>query len=705
MAHSELYFGDISTPSPFFSDANIVSAPGTMAVDLVANQLSIDTFDFSIITATPSDVTGIAYGTPVWYFFNGSLVGKFFFKQAIRTSKTIYKLTVTSAVGLLENMNDAGGIFKAANGDTFLSVLAKILGGSAGAASNDLYPITGGVFDCLVDKQCGDLPVEGLLRYENKRVNLHELLFAESVSLTKANDGTPLFSFLYNQQTPTTIPPGKIYVNGAVNYEDAATAVEVTEHTFLDLGAADELVTLFDGSAEGTVNNALIVFNDPMHDLTATNLTISESGANYAIVSGAGVLTGRKYTHSRKTVRRDVLNPQGRQKVVTVSNVTMVNPLNSANVADRLLAFYSSAKTVDVDIVKDAQTPQCGRQYSFTGPFGDALTGFITKMDLNPSNIMRARCHIVTDYTPTGQGNNFKEAKLYTSGDITVPADVTHMRLVLIGGGNGGTDGSSGSRGGAPTLQIWDPDKGGYIGYAMHTAIGGDGGTGGDGGDPGRVLTVDLENLTPGDVITVTYGTGGTAGQTGTDTSITVNGTTYSTALPDGSVVPGGYTNLLTGEKLATPGNAGISGAKGGNGNDSTVNPGFSGGNVIFEGTTYSGGLGSQTTAYQSLQLGTRTIYGGGGGGAAFGTNGNNGHPQNGTDYLGVGGDGADAVQPAQAKPGCGGDGGNGGGGGGSSGLAFNTYNGTYLTYNQTALGGSGSAGGQGGPGAILAYY
>lgn len=698
MAHSELYFGDISTPSPFFSDANIVSAPGTMSVDLVANQLSIDTFDISVITATPSDVTGIAYGTPCWYFFDGSLIGKFFFKKAIRISKTVYKLTIMSAVGLLDNMSDPGGVFEAQS-DTFLSVVSGIIGGSPGALADGLYPVTGGVFDCYVEAQVSILPIGGWLKYSTKRKNLHDLLFAESVSMTKADDGTPLFTFLYNQQTPTQIPDNKIYINGTVNYEDAATAVEVTEHTYLNLGNADELVTLFDGSAEGTVTNALVLFDEPCHDLTATNLTISSSNANYAIVTGSGTLTGRKYTHSQKVVRREVLNPQGRTNEISVSDVTLVNPLNSANVADRLLAFYSAANTIDMDVVKDAVNPQCGRQYAFTDPFGDSKTGFVTKMTLHPSNILRANCHIITDYTPTGQGNNYSQAQLFTAGDITVPEDIDKMRLVLIAGGSGGSPGSNGSNGGAPTLTNY---SGGYYrGYDMSTALGGAGGAGGAGGQPGKVLTVDLTGLTPGDTITVTYGTGGASGASGTDTTITYNGVTYTTA--NGSVLPQGIINLFTGDIYGKPGSTGISGGNGGDGKDTTSTPGKSGQSVTVNGVTYAGGLGSQANATDSdhYRIYAQTA---GGGGAAYGKKGGNAPPQNTSDYSVKGGNGANASAPSQAQPGNGGSGGNGGGGGGSAGLSRFWLEPSWGTA-QGGTGGTGSQGGQGGNGAILAYY
>lgn len=731
MAHSELYIGDLNTPDYYFSDFDLTHANGELSVDIVGNRLAQDEFeidiawdktsaqmqifapaDFDAILSEDNlyfatnymisrDLAGLPYGTPVWYYYDSTLVGKFYSKQVTQTGPASYEMTLMSAVGLLSNLIDRGGMFKAASGDTFLTVLAQIIGGSAGALDQGMYPITGGVFDCLVEQQAAIQPIEGHLKYGPARDNLHELLFAESIALTKSSDGTPLFSFLYSQENPAELDDGQIYLNGRVSYENTATAVEVTEHTFLDLGASDELVTLFDGAAEGTVTDALVLFDDPCHDLVATNLTVSESGANYAIVSGSGTLTGRKYTHSQKTVRREVNDPRGEKNEVSVRDVGLISPLNSSNVADRLIDYYSKQTTYDLDIVRKNGEPRPGRQYRFRDPYGVSTTGFVTKMEMYPSNIMRARCHIVANYKPSGGGNNFSNAILFDSGNIVVPDGVTKMRLTLVAGGSGGNPGANGSAGGSPTLTDFYQTY--YRGYDLSTALGGAGGAGGTGGTAGKVLTVDLDPVTPGSTITVTYGTGGASGSAGTDTTVTYNGITYTTA--NGELMPSGVVNLFTGEVLAKPGARGLDG---GNGGDNLTD----GGTVSDGGVSYIGGKYSNESAYDSpyyrvYGVAASTIAnrcGAGGGGAAFGHNGYDARPYDNTDYNANGGNGANASAPSQAVHGSGGAGGNGGGGGGSAGISQFRLSNSYNT-GTGGSGGTGSAGGKGGDGCVLAYY
>ena len=742
MIHSQIYFGSTSTPTFAFDDSNILKASCVLSVDLTGSELAQDEMDVTVLWekigenaqvfapadydalmtseglyfatnyAGTDDLTTIPYGTPVWFYFNGSLLGKFFFKKATRSGRDQYKVTIVSAVGLLGNLIDKGGIFKAVNGDTFLTVLNGIIGGSVGAKANGMYPITGGVFDCLVDEQAAAQIIEGWLPYATKRENLHQLLFAESISLTKATDGTPLFSYLFDNPTPTELDDSKIYINGDVNYQDAATAVEVTEHTFLDLGTSDELVTLFDGAASGTASNTLITFNEPIHgdsngDLIATNVTVHEWGANYAIITGSGTLQGYKYTHSKQTVRRAVVDPPGAENEYAITNVTLISPLNSGNVADRLLAYYSASNTIDMDIVKDGEDPQVGRQYSFNDPFGDPKTGFVTRMDLTPSGIMKARCHIVTDYTPTGHGNNYRNASLFIRmGNWIVPAGVTSARLVLIGGGKGGSAGSDGADGGLVTVQGWS-------GVDTSTATGGAGGTAGTGGTGGRVKTVDLTGLTQGTIISYNCGKGGSGGSYGNPTLALVNGVTYSTADQDASIPPNGVVNLLTGDVYAVSGKNGLAGADGGHGAPTGYGRSGDAGENL---ESYTGGAGGQNRVWHDDVNGRlHTVVGGGGGGAAYGANGNDATPPTGdpdAEYSGDngnGGDGADASTPSEIPSyGSGGGGGNGGGGGGGSGVYGYRDDGSSYVFSTVGLagkGGKGSNGKKGGDGCVLIYY
>lgn len=647
------------------------------------------------------------YGTPIYYYKDNVLKGKYFIAKVTRSNKYDYEIECISGIGLIDKIYHKGGIYAQLTGNTFRSVLAEIIGGTVGSITNNLYPITGGIFDCYVETAIGAQYVNGWLPYDTARNNLHQLMLQASAILTKSSSGDIVFSWAYDSQSPTEIPQDRIYETMALTDLTPCTEAQVTEHTFLNLGQNDELVTLFDGSAEGSVTNALVLFDNPCHGSNTSspfnswviegNLSVSQSGANYAIVTGNGVLKGYKYTHSIKVMSKKTQSPATEEKVVRISDCTLVSPFNSSNVLDRLYAYYTSVKEYSCQFV--VENEKVGTQYKFTDMYGDENKGFITSLDLTASGNLKGDAKIVVGYTPLGQGNNYKNYALLTgSGQWTIPS--TKYRAILIGGGSGGYSGSAGSAGTAGQAE-WANDSSEASKYANGLTItggnGGNGGAGGNGGNAGKVYTIDVTNGVVGNRISYSCGNGGSAGG-GAGGNTTFGG--YSSN--SGSVPANGIINLINGQIYAIRGSNGVAGAKGGDYGQS--------GNACG---IYSGGLDpgmiEETDSgliYIYLWASVDRWYGGGGGGASYGANGGNGSQGN-------GGSGANGTSGVSGDFGCGGGGGNGGGGGGAGGgiqdssvMMMNDWSYTNSKSNGAGgSGGTGGAGGQGGAGAILIYY
>jgi hypothetical protein len=69
----------------------------------------------------------------------------------------------------------------------------------------------------------------------------------------------------------------------------------------------DQTVTVFDNTNEAAADHLTVIFNQaPVYDLQVASgsLTINQSGVNYAVVSGMGVLTAKKYTHTQQIVKQ-----------------------------------------------------------------------------------------------------------------------------------------------------------------------------------------------------------------------------------------------------------------------------------------------------------------------------------------------------------------------------------------------------------------
>ena len=610
----------------------------------------------------------IPYGTPIWYKSGDNLVGKFYIKRILRTGRAYFDILAVSSIGVMDGQQHNGGLY---TGQTFAEVASDIIGG-------------GFSFRCT--DEVAAIKIYGWLPVASRRSNLHQLLFACGVMLDKDSNGDIYFRFP-DSETYKSIPDSRIFLGGSVDYMTPATAAEVTEHAWLQL-ANDETVTLYDNTdGSGAAASTFVAFQQaPVHDLVASgNLTIESSGVNYAVVSGTGTLTGRKYTHVTKVLRKTV-EDQGTEKTVSVTEATLVNIANSENVCQRVLSYYSSARTIQADVVLNGERP--GDQISFNNPYNEPEMAFLASMDVNASSFLRAACELVTGYVPSGGGNNYTQVVVLTgTGNYQFPTGTKMGVAVLISAGNGGWSGGKGKN--ATGSKHFDADR-----------KAGDGGIPGIAGSGGKILSVKLEN--PTGIFSYSCGTKGLGGvQDGTESSVAGTQGTATTFGPysseNGQTSATGYVNLFTGEIYALPGRDGIAGGKG---NDESGD----GPNVI----DHNGNVWTPGKNGASYKGDHGTGKGGYGGGAASGANGENGKDGRVNNKGGFGGSGADGAVPfpgsSGATYGSGGDGGHGGGGGGAGGYGSGNEDASGLSNGSPGDGAVGSDGGDGADGVIVIY-
>ena len=680
------------------ADNSLKSVSIVTSMDLVGTQLSVDQLtplvDYpydagSVELIAPSNFDGVMssdghliasnrtfidlrelpYGTPIRFYRDGRIMHKMYVQNVDRVAKSAYKLHGMSAVGLLDKQKHRGGIYQ---GAMFQDVLDDIIDGA---------------FSYTVADDVKKIQVYGWLPYSHRRGNLHQLLFSSGVACAKGEDGEVLFRFP-DVFSPISISEDRFYSGGTVDYSSPASAIDVTEHSFFAL-ETDEMVTVYDNTdGSETADHTFIAFRDaPLHDLRVTGtLAINDSGVNWAVVTGTGVLTGKRYTHSTRIMRRYAESPIGQcENVVTVSECYLVTVANSANVARRVLAYYNSKKTVTAALVQQAE--RAGDFIRATDPYGEPITGYISRMETTVSGKLRANCRIITGYIPTGGGNNYTRSMLLAGEgtidlvDLVQNRDDKTVLVTLISGGHGGSKGSDGEAGNRGSS-------------SMHGA-GGEGGQPGAPGSGGNVLavTIDCAGL---DSLVVEYSCG-----EGGEPDMPGGATTFGEFTSEsGTPTVYGVTDVFTGKIYAKVGRPGIAGAKGSGGTET-------GPDITYDGVTYHAGEnGTDVPGYVSGKA-----YGGRGGGAAAGANGCRGSDGstesdkgNGFNDGGTGGNGATPVdREASSNYGQGGDGGHGGGGGGGGGAA--TGSSMYSWPGNGGHGGAGGLGGAGGPGLIIIYY
>lgn len=718
---------NIANPLYTFTNATVKTISCVLSSALVGDELAIDQLMPVVYSAAyirvkfiPKNSTGLVtadgydflcypgtgyldklpYGTPIWYYSDDVLIGKFYSQRVVRTGKTWFDITAVSYIGILDGQRHYGGIY---TGQTFQTVAAEIIGNS-------------GMFSCSSD--VASIKIYGWLPIDSRRANLHQLLFACGVSLSKDDSGNMVFQFP-DTDTVKNIPDKRIFLGGNIDYMAPATRAEVTEHTFEALDT-DELVTLYDNAQSGDLaNNTFVSFQDaPIHDLTTTGtLTVSESGVNYAVVSGTGTLTGKKYTHITRVLSR-VASTTGENKTVSVTDATLVNVANSENVVQRVLSYYSSAKTIQSDVILNGERP--GDQISFNNPFNEPEQAFIASAEISSSSFLRAACELVTGYVPSGGGNNYSQTIILTGAGTWASPITGKIRVAIIQGGHGGSGGHRGTDGNHEYYS-YDSDEDSKDITVKNSEEPGTGGLPGSAGIAGKVLVVTLQ-VTAGQKFSYQSGVGGIGGNGETETSEATEGTegghttfgTYTSA--NGTVIDGGYYDIINNVLYAGSGESGTSGGSGqiGGKTDTEKGGGPLGGNAA---------AGTWVDTYRSRLYSIPWKSGGGGqGGNAYGQAGEAGETMTDTfaeDYSAgstsahiykgaKGGDGATPIKPpTPAAIGTGGAAGHGGGGGATGATFSMTASSLEIHVRLLSYGGKAGNGGEAGdgaPGGIIIY-
>ena len=700
----------------FENDRIDLDTPGTMGEykELRADALEADTLDITVLSESGT-IRYFDKNEKVEFFRSSRRVGTYHLQSVTRVGPKLYTLSALSAVGLLIVRPHRGGIY---TGQTVAEVVAEICGD---------IPV-------LIETVYRNIKLYGWLPIASARDNLRQVLFAIGAWLHTDENGTLRVQKLWDG-TASVIDFNSVDSrNIHVKHLDPVSAVAVTEHQYI---AGTEDVTLFEGTAQ---QGDVIEFDEPAHTLTAEGFAILESGANYAVLSaGTGKLTGKSYVHNRRVVTRTVTEGVA-ENVEPITDATLVSLVNSSAVAQRMAAYYACREQLTVDVNPAAE--HAGHVVSLWNEWDKQQTlACIASRETKISGLLKSRTSALVGFLPPQPESSeyFDERVILTgSGEWTVPEGVTTYTKVLIGGGQGGKCGANGSS--AEARASWtETDDGATDSRRRYVYVPrGEGAPGGDAGDPGaggKVLVETVINAVPGAKVPYACGVGG-VGALSDSTEDGSHGTATTmggSSSDSGSVSLNGYTDPVTGDTYAMPGDAGIAGSRGHGykieNNQYVEIPSPA---ITVDGVTYKAGADSTESGEDGRGNWTSGDYGyvgyewhgGYGGGAAVGSNGGaataRGSGRVSSSSASVisasGGAGANAsAPPKEARCGYGGRGGNGGGGAGGYGYAdshqttsksgsFQTAS-LYAQDGTAAPGGRGSDGGEAGDGCIIIYY
>lgn len=220
---------------------------------------------------------------------------------------------------------------------------------------------------------------------------------------------------------------------------------------------------------------------------------------------------------------------------LTVNNPFITTENEAAEAAKHILTAYGGNKISTTG--RGDPSSEVGDVATVELMGSDATVGRITMQSFEFSGGVLQNCK--TEYLQADGIFNYENRETVTEdGTWTVPTGVTEIKVVLIGGGQGGGRGQSGTMPGSST--------------AKEGWVNGETGAAGTNGTGGKVYSATIA-VTPGQTFAVVIGTGGTAGS-GSSTVDGGNTTFGNYSSASGRVYTPSYTDLASGNAYGRTG-------------------------------------------------------------------------------------------------------------------------------------------------------
>lgn len=326
-------------------------------IDPISSQIAINTCDFTL--NSKSDIVySFQRRQPLGIYFEGKLKATTFVKNSKREAQRRWKVESEDYIGLLDRIAFYGGIYK--------SVRAKGL-------IEEIHNLSGVPFEMSLE--FNNSFVTGYIPFTTCREALMQIAFAIGAVVDTSNSENVKIYKLSDEITQTI---SKKRTKQGQNFDDeeTVTGVEVTEHSYK---AVSESTTAYEAEEEGTGNDILVKFAEPLHDLSITNGTITSSGANYAVINAntGCVLSGQKYEHLTSAKRKNNPNVLANdvERILAIENATLVNSANSSAVLARCYDWLVKTMQTNINIIEGKHVS--GGDYAIYGQvkYGKAKYG------------------------------------------------------------------------------------------------------------------------------------------------------------------------------------------------------------------------------------------------------------------------------------------------------------------------------------------
>ena len=132
-----IYIGSLEDPDFSFDNNTIITPQINTSVTFIGDELEYDTMFVELYCdENTSDFFNLPYGTPLWYYENGDLAGKFYTTVVKHIAGTKFSVEATSAIGLIDKEKFYGCYYDDA---PFSDIVKRIIGSNGLQAFQGYY--------------------------------------------------------------------------------------------------------------------------------------------------------------------------------------------------------------------------------------------------------------------------------------------------------------------------------------------------------------------------------------------------------------------------------------------------------------------------------------------------------------------------------------------------------------------------------------
>lgn len=364
-----------------FEGDNLISANLLEQVNLLSDELSINTLDFVVYSDDDRfnilNPQGI-YATlqqrqelKVYQEKNNQLnnMGTFYIDNWQSKNDNKMEFRGIDLIGLLDKTTFDGGMY------TNVTVRNLILQIFQSAGIDSSY--------FSIDSEIENILLTGYIPVCTHREALQQILFTiGAIANCARNDIIELYRIKESDE-PNEISKNNVFKGTReIEQGEIVTGILLQAHNY---SQGTEQKKIFEGQLQTGTHK--ISFSSPVFNITCNGGIIQSSNANYAIVNvttaGNVIVNGYEYIDNTQ----DILIPNNdlagneSSNVLKIDSVYLINSSNAQSIGEKIINYYNKRFTTKFKFILDDE--KAGDNVTIEENYGNILNGYITELDID----------------------------------------------------------------------------------------------------------------------------------------------------------------------------------------------------------------------------------------------------------------------------------------------------------------------------------